>query len=96
MIRHVSSTPSCRVKRVLSPTIAACRSTSYGSRSFPALFLELHVELDRAHTGSVRSMGIDHQPDPGRRVELDDELVRLGRGSAEVEPELRRMLEDEA
>ena len=30
MIRHCSSTPSWRVKRVLSPTIAAWSSTSYG------------------------------------------------------------------
>jgi hypothetical protein len=30
MIRHVSSTPSCRVKRVLSPASAAWSSTSYG------------------------------------------------------------------
>jgi len=28
MIRQVSSTPSWRVKRVLSPTIAACSNTS--------------------------------------------------------------------
>src|SRR6185503_19660377 len=28
--RHVSSTPSCRVNRVLSPLIAASSSTSYG------------------------------------------------------------------
>ena len=35
MIRHVSSTPSWRVKRVLSPLIAACSSTSYGVAPSP-------------------------------------------------------------
>ena len=35
MIRHASSTPSWRVKRESSPTIAAWSSTSYGSAPSP-------------------------------------------------------------
>ena len=79
MIRHVSSTPSWRVKRVLSPTIAACSSTSYGVGALAALVGELHVER-RSAPGAVGAVRVELEPDAGRRVELDDELVRLDRG----------------
>ena len=36
----------------------------------------------------------EDRPDPGGRVELDDDLVGLGGGEPEAEP--RRMLEDDA
>ena len=79
MTRQVSSTPSWRVKRVLSPTIAACSSTSYGVAPSPPSLGELHVEVDLLGLGRVGALGVDEQPDAGRRVELDDELVGLGR-----------------
>jgi hypothetical protein len=46
MIRQVSSAPSCREKRVLSPTSAAWSSTSC-SRLLAACLPELHVELGK-------------------------------------------------
>ena len=78
MIRQVSSTPSWRVKRIVSPSSAACSSTSYGRRSLAALLGELEVELDAPGPAHVGAVGVDDQPDPCRRVELDHELVRLG------------------
>ena len=63
-----------------------------GRRALAALGGELHVELDRA--GAVRAMRLDDEPDAGRRVELDDELVRLGVVERR-EAQLRRALEDE-
>ena len=68
MIRHCSSTPSWRVKRVLSPTIAACSSTSYGVGALAALVGELHVERDRLGLAGVcprRASTLE--PDAGRR-----------------------------
>ena len=77
MTRQASSTLSWRVKRVLSPFIAACSSTSYGVGALAALLGELHVEVDLLGLGRVAALRVDQQPDAGRRVELDDELVRL-------------------
>ena len=59
MIRQVCSTPSCRVNRVLSPTIAACSSTSYGVGALAALRGELHVEVDRLGSAAVRALGVE-------------------------------------
>ena len=59
MIRHASSTPSWRVKRVLSPIIAAWSSTSYGVGALAALLGELHVELDRFADRRVGSARVD-------------------------------------
>ena len=77
MIRHVSSTPSWRVKRVLSPTMRRVEQHLVRRRALSALLRELHVELDRLRPVPVGAMGVDHEPDAGRRVELHDELVRL-------------------
>ena len=71
-----SSTPSCRVKRRASPTIAAWRSTSYGvapRRPGPRTPC-------RARCGRPRRIGPSSRQDgaeAGGRVELDDDLVRL-------------------
>ena len=94
MIRHCSSTPSCRVKRVASPTIAAWRSTSYGVAPSPPSAGELHVELDPGGARGIRPVRREDRPDPGGGIELDDDLVRLGEGEPEAEP--RRMLEHDA
>jgi hypothetical protein len=47
-----------------------------------ALLCKLHVELDRGGSDPVGPVRVENQPDPRRRVELDDELVRLGRAVA--------------
>ena len=65
MIRHVSSTPSWRVKRVLSPIIAACSSTSYGVGALAARLRELEVEVHRPGLVDVGAVGVEQ--DAGRR-----------------------------
>ena len=77
MIRHDSSTLSWRLKRVLSPCIAAWSRTSYGVGALAALVGELQVEVHLLRLGVVRLLGFDEQLDAGRRVELDHELVGL-------------------
>ena len=77
MTRQVSSTPSCRVNRVLSPRRAACRSTSYGVAPSPPCVGELHVQVDPPDRRDVAASCVQDHPDPGRRVQLDDDLVRL-------------------
>ena len=76
MTRHVSSTASCRVNRSAVADDRRVQQHLVRRRALAALVRELHVELDRA-PGAVGAMGVEHEPDPGRRVELDDELVRL-------------------
>ena len=49
-----------------------------GRRPLAALVGELHVEVDLLGLGRVAALGLDEQPHAGRRVELDDELHRLG------------------
>ena len=98
MIRHVSSTPSCRVKRVRVADHRRVQQHLVRRRALAALQRELHVELDRRRAGDVRAVRVDDQPDPRRRVELDDELVRLRVAVAvreRGEAELRRVLEHE-
>ena len=48
-----------------------------GRRPLAALLGELHVEVDLLRRGVVAALGVDQQPDPGGRVELDHELVGL-------------------
>ena len=61
--RHVSSTPSCRVNRVLSP---ASRPQQHlvRRRTFTPLQGELHVEVDGGGALLVGPVGLDGQPDP--------------------------------
>ena len=95
MIRHVSSTPSWRVNRVLSPTIAACSSTSYGvAPSPPSSANSMSSSIGAGPARSARCASSD-EPDPGRRVELDHELVLLGAVARDPEAEPGRLLEDE-
>src|SRR5207253_6990649 len=63
-------------------------------RALTALVAELHVELDRSRT--VGAMGLDDELDPRRRVQLDDELVRLDLTVERGKPQARRMLEHDA
>ena len=77
-MRHVSSTLSWRVKRVLSPRIASSSSTSYGVGASPPSLGELHVERDRLRAARVGAVGVEDHPRAGRGVELDHELVGLG------------------
>src|SRR6185436_20484244 len=65
------------------------------SRAFTAFLGELHVQLDRFRRGRSGAARVDDQPDPGRGVELDDELVRLRPVALVPETEARRVLEDE-
>ena len=65
MTRHVSSTPSWRVKRVLSPIIAACSSTSYGVGPSPPSLGELHVEVIGSASREPRALA--PRPAAGRR-----------------------------
>ena len=95
MIRQVSSTPSWRVKRVLCPTIAAWSSTSYGVAPSPPSCGELHVEVDDLGPRRAGAPGVEEQPDPGRGVELDDQLVGFRVVVREAEPQLRRSFEHE-
>ena len=93
-MRQASSTLSWRVKRALSPFIAACSRTSYGAASSLALRPELHVEADLLGLGPVEALRLDQQLDAGRGVELHDELIRA-RGAASVEAQPRRAAEDQ-
>jgi hypothetical protein len=90
MIRQVSSTPSCRVKRVLSPTIAAWSSTSYGVAPSPPI-RELDVELDRRGSRCVARWA-----PTTTRIPVDGSsltTIWFGLRQREAEPELGRMLE---
>src|SRR5512132_3409180 len=62
---------------------------------FTPLLRELHVQLDRRRSGDIRTVCVDDEPDAGRRVELDHELVRRLPASAHAEAQLRSVLEDE-
>ena len=94
MTRHACSTPSWRLKRVLSPCIAACSSTSYGAGTSIALGAELHVEVDLLGLGTLGPSRPERQPHAGGGIELDHELIGVGR-PAFVEAEPRRSLEHE-
>ena len=48
-------------------------------RALAALVRELHVQRDPLGLDRLAALGVDDHPDAGRRVELDDDLVRLGR-----------------
>ena len=78
MIRHVSSTPSWRVKRTLWPIIAACSSTSYGRGALAALSANSMSSVIGSGAAVVGATRVEDHPDPGRRVELDHQLVRFG------------------
>ena len=94
MIRQVSSTPSCRVKRVASPTIAAWRSTSYGvAPRRPGR--ELHVELDAEAPGESarRAARIARRPVVGSSLTTtwfgsEDASPKPIRGGLEHDPDL--------
>ena len=94
-MRQVSSTLSWRVKRALSPFIAACSSTSYGAASSPPSCPELHVEVDLLGLGPVEALRLDQQLDAGRGVELDDELIRLRVAASTSKPSRGGAPEDE-
>ena len=96
MIRQVSSTLSCRLKRLLSPIIAACSSTSYGVAPSPPCSANSRSRLTCSGCSDIGALGLDQHPDPGGGVEPHDELVGLRAPRAlgkEAEP--RRMLEHE-
>ena len=95
MILHVCSTPSCLVKRVVCPDIAACRGTWYGvGPSPPTSANSMSNRIGAAVLGPP--CGRRHDPYPGRRVELDHGLVGLRSPVECREPETRRVLEDHA
>ena len=95
MIRHVSSTPSCRVKRVLSPTIAAWSSTSYGVAPSPPISANSTSNWIGAARRGVGAARVEHDADARRGIELDHELVGLRPSVERGEAEPRRVLEDE-
>src|SRR4030095_6411374 len=66
-----------------------------GRRALTALFRELHVELDPCPARLVGPVRWHEEPDPGRRVELDHELVGLRLAVDDAEAHLWWMLEDE-
>src|SRR5262245_51650848 len=62
-------------------------------RTLTAFRRELHVEVDAAR--AVGAMRLQLEPNACRRVELDDQLVRLDLAVERREPESRWMLEHE-
>ena len=64
-------------------------------RALASLLGELDVELDAARPAHVGPVRVDDQPDARARIELDDELVRLGHPRLREDLEPRRVLEDE-
>ena len=94
--RQVSSTPSWRVKRVLSPSIAASSRTSYGVGPSPPCSANSRSRVTCSGRRRAGALGLDQQPDAGRGVEPDDELTRLRRARpSAVEAEPRRSPEDQ-
>jgi hypothetical protein len=66
------------VKRLLSPTERGVQEHLVGRGVLAALLGELHVQVDLlGHQGPGALRG-DGQPDPGRGIQLDDELVGSG------------------
>jgi hypothetical protein len=64
-------------------------------RPFAALLRKLHVQVDSLGLHGVGAFCVHDQPDPGRGVELDDQLVGFRAPEPGREAELRRLLEDE-
>ena len=96
MIRHVSSTPSCRVKRLRSPTHRGVQQHLVRGRPLAALLGELGVQGTASGPARVGAVRVDLEPNARRRIELDDELVGLRPAAVgNVKPEPRRMLEDQ-
>src|SRR5215218_6777661 len=48
-----------------------------GGRPFTPFLGELHLEVDLLRLRPVAPLGVDLEPDPGRGVEFDHQLVRL-------------------
>ena len=57
---------------------------------------ELDIEQDRSRPAGVSAVGIEDDPRTCRRIELDDQLGRLGSAVERREAETRWVLEDEA
>ena len=96
MTRQVSSTPSCRVKRVLSPTQSSVQEHLVRRGPLTALLGELHVQVDPPDRRDVGAPCVQDHPDPGRRVQLDDDLVGFGVRPHDPEAQRRGTLEDES
>ncbi len=93
-IRHVSSTPSWRVKRLLSPRHRVEQQHLVGRRRLAALLGELDVEVDLLRAFQIGAVRVEDQARARRRIELDDELVRFRPAAAVLdEAELRGMAE---
>jgi hypothetical protein len=95
MIRQLCSTRSWRVNLLVSPTRAACSSTSYGVGALASHLGELDVEQDRRRGARVRAMGVEDDAHARRRVELDHELVSARAYVECREGQPRRVFEDE-
>ena len=64
MTRQVSSTPSCRVNRVLSPTQRSVQEHLVGRGALTALVGELHVQVDPPDCREVAASCVQDHPDP--------------------------------
>ena len=96
MIRHVSSTPSCRVKRVAVADHRRVQQHLVGRRALAALVRELHVEQDRR--GTVPAVSARCASSTIRTPVEGSSLITSWFGSGSVErgeAEPRRVLEDE-
>ena len=95
MMRHVSSTPSWRVKRVALAVHRRVEQHLVRRGALAALVREQHVEVDLLGVHAVGLVRFELELDARRRVEAHHELVRVGVGVAQLEAEARRLFEHE-
>ena len=95
-MRQVSSTPSWRVKRLLSPHRGVQQHLVRG-RALAALGGELHVEVDRGRPVASARWASSTHPHAGVGIDPDHDLVGLGRRCPPGrKPKARRVAEDQA